>query len=76
MDDALSIVHCSEVNLLVVVTSVGPTKEDPYGTREICVKDTRLVLLQLISNQINNANNNKSFLVASDLSIFSQTTTR
>jgi hypothetical protein len=47
MDDALSTVHGSEVSLLAVVASVGLMEEDPYGTREICVKDTRLVFIAI-----------------------------
>jgi hypothetical protein len=47
MDDALSTVHGSEVSLLAVVASVGLMEEDPYGTREICVKETRLVFIAI-----------------------------
>jgi hypothetical protein len=50
MDDALLMVHGSEVNLLAVVASVGLMKEDPYGIRD-----------------------SRSFLVALNLSVFSQT---
>jgi hypothetical protein len=45
MDDALLMVHGSEVNLLAVVASVGLMKEDPHGIREICMNDTRLVFI-------------------------------
>jgi hypothetical protein len=43
MDDVFSTVYDSEVNLLAVAAFVGLMKEDPYRTRDICVKDTRLV---------------------------------
>jgi hypothetical protein len=48
MDDALSMVHGSEIDLLAVVASIGPMKRDPCGRREICVKDTRLVYISIL----------------------------
>ena len=45
LEDAMNYPHGTEVGVIAVVASVGPwifVEYDPFGIREICLKDTRL----------------------------------
>jgi hypothetical protein len=51
LEAALAQPHGTQVCVIVVVVSVGPTELKGFKlsyTREICLKDTRLVLLHIV----------------------------
>lgn len=51
LEAALAQPHGTEVCVIAVVASVGPTELKgfkPFYTREICLKDTRLVLIHTV----------------------------
>jgi len=57
LDAALEQPHGSEVDIIAVVASIGPLNVgpfDPFATREICLKDTRLVMMYPNFFYINN----------------------
>jgi hypothetical protein len=51
LEAALAKPHGTQVCVITVVASVGPTELKgfrPFYTREICLKDTRLVLIHIV----------------------------